>query len=420
MINGTSNQKITPVIFQGKAREYFGIWIVNLMLSLLTFGIYSAWAKVRKKKYFYNNTLIDHVGFDYHGNPLSILKGRVIAFIFFMAFAFSQNIDPMLYLAFTIILLIALPWLVVRSSIFNARNTSHRGLRFDFVGKVGEAARTFIWMPIMTALTLGLGTPYSSHQKNRFLVTNHQFGLNQFNMQASVKDFYKVYVYLVGGALVLGIIFSSLGFLAAKNIIPTLMAAPPGAASLVQGQPQAEIVSAENEINQILSGSEPDQNTEPAEVPATEDSTITSEDPDQQKADQAKMFETLMQDPKAIFFAIAGVLAYMIFIFSSVGYLQSRIGNLVWNNTTLDQLSFKSNMRARDLIWLYMSNTLVIALTFGLATPWAQVRMSKYRASKLGVVGDVDFDRFVGDKKAEVKATGEEIADFFDIDLGIG
>ena len=59
-------------------------------------------------------------------------------------------------------------------------------------------------------------------------------------------------------------------------------------------------------------------------------------------------------------------------------------------------------------------------LTFGLATPWAQIRLARYRASKLSIVGDVDFDQFVGDKKAEVNATGEEIAEMFDVDLSFG
>ena len=58
--------------------------------------------------------------------------------------------------------------------------------------------------------------------------------------------------------------------------------------------------------------------------------------------------------------------------------------------------------------------------TFGLATPWAQIRMARYRTSKLSIIGDVDFDQFVGEKKAEVKATGEEIADMFDVDLSFG
>jgi len=35
-----------PLEFTGKGGEYFGIWIVNLFFSVLTLGIYSAWAKV--------------------------------------------------------------------------------------------------------------------------------------------------------------------------------------------------------------------------------------------------------------------------------------------------------------------------------------------------------------------------------------
>src|SRR3954471_6399831 len=45
-----------PFIFSGKGGEYFKIWIVNILLSIVTLGIYSAWAKVRNKQYFYGNT----------------------------------------------------------------------------------------------------------------------------------------------------------------------------------------------------------------------------------------------------------------------------------------------------------------------------------------------------------------------------
>jgi len=113
-------------------------------------------------------------------------------------------------------------------------------------------------------------------------------------------------------------------------------------------------------------------------------------------------------------------LLYGFVIFGFFGYFQARIGNLIWNNTTLDKLSFKSSLRARDFFWLYLSNMVAIMCTFGLATPWAQIRMARYRANKLQIVGDVDFDQFVGDKKEEVKATGEEIADMFDVDLSFG
>ncbi len=64
--------------FTGQAGEYFRIWIVNICLTLVTLGIYSAWAKVRRKRYFYGNTLLNEAGFDYLADPKAILRGRLI------------------------------------------------------------------------------------------------------------------------------------------------------------------------------------------------------------------------------------------------------------------------------------------------------------------------------------------------------
>src|SRR4051812_18779611 len=75
-----------PVEFTASAGEYFRIWMVNLALTILTPGIYSAWAKVRKKRYFYGHTRIDGDNFDYRANPIAILKGRVIAAVLFIGY----------------------------------------------------------------------------------------------------------------------------------------------------------------------------------------------------------------------------------------------------------------------------------------------------------------------------------------------
>jgi hypothetical protein len=41
---------VYPVRFTGSGGEYFRIWIVNLLLSIVTLGIYSAWATVRNRR----------------------------------------------------------------------------------------------------------------------------------------------------------------------------------------------------------------------------------------------------------------------------------------------------------------------------------------------------------------------------------
>ena len=65
-----------PFKFTGKAGEFFAIWIVNVALTILTLGIYSAWAKVRTHQYFYGNTYLADASFRYTANPVQILKNQ--------------------------------------------------------------------------------------------------------------------------------------------------------------------------------------------------------------------------------------------------------------------------------------------------------------------------------------------------------
>ena len=79
--------------FTGDGSEYFRIWIVNLLLTLLTLGIYSAWAKVRKTRYFWQNTRLDGAVFDYHGPPGAILRVRIISLILLIAYTWVADIS---------------------------------------------------------------------------------------------------------------------------------------------------------------------------------------------------------------------------------------------------------------------------------------------------------------------------------------
>ena len=72
-LNTSDETKSYPVDFRGKTGEYFKIWIVNILLTVITFYIYSAWAKVRTKRYFYGNTFVDNSSFEYHARPLQLL-----------------------------------------------------------------------------------------------------------------------------------------------------------------------------------------------------------------------------------------------------------------------------------------------------------------------------------------------------------
>ena len=67
------SERVLSFEFRGDGAEYFKIWIVNIFLTLITLGIYSAWATVRNNRYFYGNTFVDGTSFSYLSKPLHIL-----------------------------------------------------------------------------------------------------------------------------------------------------------------------------------------------------------------------------------------------------------------------------------------------------------------------------------------------------------
>ena len=133
-----SAERRYPVEFTASAGEYFRIWVVNLALTVVTLGIYSAWAKVRKRRYFYGHTRIAGEAFEYRARPIAILKGRLIAVAALAAYYAAGQFAPLYQLLLWIPFVIFGPWLLVRSLAFNAYHTAHRNVRLGFRGTSRE------------------------------------------------------------------------------------------------------------------------------------------------------------------------------------------------------------------------------------------------------------------------------------------
>ena len=83
-----------PVQFHGDAREFFRIWIVNTLLTLLSAGLFLAWAKVRKRRYLRGCTEIMGHRFDYRAHPSRILVGNLIVLVFFLGYTLFGVVYP--------------------------------------------------------------------------------------------------------------------------------------------------------------------------------------------------------------------------------------------------------------------------------------------------------------------------------------
>ena len=195
---------VQPLTFTGTGREYFRIWIVNLALSVVTLGVYSAWAKVRRMQYFYRNTRLAASCFDYHGRPIAILKGRVIAVVLFAIYYVADQLSPLYSLGAFAVLALVIPWLLARSFRFRLHNTSYRGIRFRFRGGTGSAYWVFLALPILALLSFFTLVPLAHHRIKRYQIANSSFGNQSLTFHAEPFAFYRTYIIagLVGGFLV--------------------------------------------------------------------------------------------------------------------------------------------------------------------------------------------------------------------------
>jgi uncharacterized membrane protein YjgN (DUF898 family) len=205
-----------PFIFRGRGSEYFRIWIVNLLLTLLTLGIYSAWAKVRRNRYLYDNTSVAGSSFDYHGNPIAILKGRIIAIVFIAMYHLAPRISVWAAVLVAVLIVAASPWLIWKSLQFKLYNSSYRGIRFGLQGSLKAAYQVYLLLPILAVLTLDLLWPFAHQRMKRFQHNASRFGDSSFSFHATVGSFYKIY--LLCGAIGFAGMMTSVIFIVMQSI----------------------------------------------------------------------------------------------------------------------------------------------------------------------------------------------------------
>ncbi len=197
--------------FTGSGSEYFRIWIVNLLLTIITLGIYSAWAKVRKLRYLYDSTQLAGSSFEYHGSPIAILKGRIIAVALIVAYNVATRFSLTASLVMFAFMMVAMPWLIWKSLQFRLFNSSFRGIRFGFRGTAGQAYSAFLLFPFLAMISLYLLLPLAHQRIKKFQHSESRFGNTYFSFQGTAGGFYKTYLigFLIalGGVIGLGIAF---------------------------------------------------------------------------------------------------------------------------------------------------------------------------------------------------------------------
>ena len=358
-INPPPRTRYLRLDFRGSSSEYFRIWIVNVFLTVITLGIYGAWAKVRTRKYFYANTLLDGHPFEYHGNPMAILKGNLVIGAFALAYyavnAFGGG-DPFEHILFVYgvlgVFYLVYPFLVHSSLRFMAANSSYRNLRFKFHGTLGGSYGVHLGFMMLVPFSGGLLWPFVQYKQKHYMLDNAAYGTARARFTGEVGPYYTTYI--------VAALWGILGV-------------------IVIGMLSGLIVAGQNSAGGI--GNDP-----------------------------VRMFMLIVP---AYVMGILGVSLLQ-------AYITARLTNYTWKHIGIPgKVRFESTVSARELIWLRFTNLLAIGLTLGLASPWAKVRHIEYMLSHFRVFTVGELDDFQADKRDYENALGDAATDFLNVDFSL-
>ena len=368
--------------FSGTAKEYFGIWIVNLLLSIVTIGIYTAWAKVRRLRYFYGNTWLDGHNFEYHAKPMQILIGRIIVVVVLVVFNVLAEVNPVISLFLLIPYFIILPWLINKALSFNARMTSYRNVHFSFDGSYGSAFWVFVVLPLIVPVVFGaliFGYIYSSGSTP---LANPNF------------------LFIIVGLSILGLI----AYLA---IIPYISKQ---VNMYIANRTRFGTAKFEADISLSLLG----RNLIVPAIVGLGPILLLS----------IIGYSALQGSGGGILF-LAGsagqVLIAVTYIAIIVGFLMYSAGvrNIAFDASILEGgHRLRSSVSRGAYAGIMVSNLIVSVLTIALMVPWAAVRTWRYLADNTAIQSP-GLDQFVADQEAQGSVVAAEYLDIDGIDFGL-
>jgi len=359
--------------FKGKTKEYFSIWIVNILLTIVTLGIYSAWAKVRTNQYFYDNTSLDGDRFSYLAKPVSILIGRIIATIGLGVWVFINISSPAAGGAIMLVILAIFPVLYVRSIGFELKMTQYRNIRLNFNGSYGQAYIAVLFKPLIAYIVVGAAiviTAFVLKPISMVLTVIVGVGialaLAPFLFSWVIKG---IHEYTINNTRYGDLTFSSK--LSAKDIFPMFLK------FLLMLIITVAIFGAVGGVSVGMGSS---------------------------------AGSLLISLP---YIALAVMMIYI------QVHFQAELRNYIFSKTTLnEQIQLRSSMMVNPCVILIITNILLLIVTLGFAFPFIRIRTAKYIASISHIDGDLTVLKATEQVNNETGAIADEVSTAVDIALG--
>jgi uncharacterized membrane protein YjgN (DUF898 family) len=185
--------------FHGSGGTLLGIHVVNVLLVLVTLGVYYFWAKTRVRRYVFSETEFAADRFAYHGTGRELLLGFLKAILVFLPPVIllreirdwpglDVNVKGVAAFLGTVLYFVFVPVAMVGARRYRLSRTSWRGIRFSFRGRALRFILLFIKGAFLTGLTFGLYYPFFLTERQAFMVSHSYFGNERFEFNGRGRD----------------------------------------------------------------------------------------------------------------------------------------------------------------------------------------------------------------------------------------
>jgi uncharacterized membrane protein YjgN (DUF898 family) len=345
-----------------------GLSLINFVLRVLTLGIHHFWGKTEVRRRIWSSVRLNGEPLQYTGTGMELFLGFLVVLaavllplmlISVAAVLVLGQESPLLrafYLLFYVVLFFLIGFAIHRAMRYRLARTRWRGIRGGLEGSALGYAWTYFWTALLIPLTLGWITPWRATILQSRIANGMRFGNRPFRFAARSGPLYGRFAVLWVGSLLLFFVLSAIVGYAmylefASN--PQLTATPPGQS------PQ---------ISAWVSG----------------------------------------------VVGVAVVAFYIVLGLMGAWYQAATINHFA-AHTSYEGASFRGNATAWSLIWLVISNLLIVSLTLGLLAPVAQARSARYLVERMSIDGAVPLTE-IAQRAEDPMKRGEGLAQAFDVD----
>lgn len=222
---GVGNQDQTAFEFRGDWKEFFPIAASNLLLTLVTLGVYRFWATTRERQYLWSRTRFIDDTLEWTGTGKELFLGFIIAivalFVPVIALQFliqalilqgKSALAGLLGVGFYVLILFLAGFATFRALRYRLSRTHWHGIRGGSDNPGVRYGIGYIWKTLVGGLALGLLIPWSMTSLWADRWNAMTFGPHRFESAPEWSGLMKRYLllYLVPVAAVLLMIVAAI------------------------------------------------------------------------------------------------------------------------------------------------------------------------------------------------------------------